>query len=63
MTSFTELKKIIKFIYNYKKTRIAKAILNRNISIRSIRIPPLKLYFRAIVTKVPWCSHKKKHID
>jgi hypothetical protein len=53
---FTELKRAIcKFIWNNKKSRIAKTILN------SITIPNLKQYYRAIVIKTAWYWYNDRY--
>jgi hypothetical protein len=49
---FTELEReICKFIWNKKKTRITKTILNNKRTSGGITMPGLKLYYREIVIK------------
>jgi hypothetical protein len=42
---------ILKFIWNYKKLRRVKTILNNKRTSKGISIPDLKLYYREIVIK------------
>ena len=49
---FIELERaMLKFIWNNKKPRIAKTILNSKRTSGGFSIPDLKLYYRAIVKK------------
>jgi hypothetical protein len=52
---FTELERsICKFIWNNKKPRIAKTIVNNRITSGGITMPDLNRNYKAIVIKTPW---------
>ena len=60
---FIELERAMcNFIWNNKKSRIVKSILNNKKISAGFTITDLKLYYKAIVLKAAWYCYRNKHV-
>ena len=55
VTFFTEInKRILKFVWNHKRSQIPKEVLRKKIKTEGITLLDIKLHYKAIIMKTKW---------